>query len=261
MESLRKPFFIAALILIALTILAEVGTLGILRGNGEPGSLDSVLPPDGELAATLDELDEEQRAELDVLAAQGKPPGMAIPYMALLDGLLLFTIALMSVGMLVRERIHSRIQGAATLLFSLLIIIAAIGLILVAVATLLMMIALLLAVPFGTLVYLVRYGFFNRGGASVALGLLMSLKLGFAICLALAQQRFLENKGLVLLILTSFVANVIVSFLHGIVPRFLVSITDGVGAIVVAVLAALWAIFLLVGSIGSVVKALRFDRV
>jgi hypothetical protein len=186
---------------------------------------------------------------------------MAIPYMALLDGLLLFTIALMSVGMLVRERIHSRIQGAATLLFSLLIIIAAIGLILVAVATLLMMIALLLAVPFGTLVYLVRYGFFNRGGASVALGLLMSLKLGFAICLALAQQRFLENKGLVLLILTSFVANVIVSFLHGIVPRFLVSITDGVGAIVVAVLAALWAIFLLVGSIGSVVKALRFDRV
>jgi hypothetical protein len=261
MEGLRKPFFIAALVLIAIVVLLEMGSLGVLEGTGDPGSLASVVPPGGELADALDELDDEQWAELNSLAVQDKPPGMAIPYMALLDGLLLFTVSLMGVGMLVRERIHGRIQGAATLIFSLLIVLAAIGLILLAIITLLAMIALLLAVPFGTLAYLALYGFFNRTGAGAALALLMGLKLGFAICLVLAHQRFLQNKGLVLLILTSFLANVVIGFLHGIVPLFLVSITDSVGAIVVGILAALWAIFLLVSSLGSVLKALRFDRV
>ena len=39
-----------------------------------------------------------------------------------------------------------------------------------------------------------------------ALSLLMTLKLVFAVCLVLAHQRFLQNKGLVLIIITSFVA-------------------------------------------------------
>jgi hypothetical protein len=101
------------------------------------------------------------------------------------------------------------------------------------------------------LIYLAVYGFFNRGGAGITLGLLMTLKIAFGVCLVLAQQRFLQNRGLVLMVLTSFAATAIISFLHGLVPGFLVSITDAIGAIIVAIPAVIWAIFLLFGSLGS----------
>ena len=56
-----------------------------------------------------------------------------------------------------------------------------------------LLISLLLAVPFGTIVYLAIYGFFNRGGASATLSLLMLLKIVFAVCLVVAEQRFLQK--------------------------------------------------------------------
>ena len=56
--------------------------------------------------------------------------------------------------------------------------------------------------------------------------------------------------------LTSLLANVIVSFLHGLVPSVLVSITDAIAAIIVAILALIWAIVLLVFSVVSIVKAI-----
>jgi hypothetical protein len=105
-----------------------------------------------------------------------------------------------------------------------------------------------------------KYAAFAKTPAAVTLSLIMSLKLGFAVFLVLAHQRFLENKGLVLIILTSFLANIILSFLHGIVPRFLVSITDDIGAIIIALLAAIWALFYLIGSIPAIIKALRVDK-
>ncbi len=259
MENLRKPFFVVALILIALIVLMEMGAIGVLRGQQQisKNALGSLIP-DGDLKSALQDLDAD---ELDEILSSDKPPGLAIPYLALIDGTLFFTVALMGVSLLIRERLHARVQGITTLIFSLLLVLAAIAILLAAIVEVLMMIAMLLAVPFGTLAYLAIYGFFNRTAAAAALGLLMMLKLGFAICLVIAQQRFLQNKGLVLIIITSFVGNVIISFLHAIVPRFLVSITDAVAAIIIAVLAILWAIFLLIGSLTSVIKALRFDRV
>jgi hypothetical protein len=79
---------------------------------------------------------------------------------------------------------------------------------------------------FSTIVYLIIFGFFDRTGANVTLSLLMMLKLAFAACLILAHQRFIQNKGLEMIILTSLAANIIVSFLYGLVPAPLVSITD-----------------------------------
>jgi hypothetical protein len=60
--------------------------------------------------------------------------------------------------------------------------------------------------------------------------------------------------------LTSLLANIVVSFLHGLMPMFLVSILDMVAAIVVGVLAAIWAIVKLFGSIPGVLKGIRLDR-
>ena len=60
-----------------------------------------------------------------------------------------------------------------------------------------------------------------------------------------------------LLVLTSLLCNIIISFLHGLVPGFLVSITDGVGAIIVAILAIIWLLFLGIGAIIAIIKALQ----
>ncbi|MFD0578813.1 hypothetical protein [Dactylosporangium darangshiense] len=89
------------------------------------------------------------------------------------------------------------------------------------------------------------------------LSLIMFLKFVFAGALTAAQQRFLQNKGLVLLTLTSLLVTIVVSFLHGIVPGVLVSITDAIAGIVCAIAAIIWAIVLLVGAVVAIVTAAR----
>jgi hypothetical protein len=228
LEDLRKPFLFAALALIAIAVLVEVASAGFL----------GTVPQGGERYASL------------------PTPGSGIPYLALLDGILLFTVVLIVLPLLVPDRIHGRVQGVLTLIFSLVMLIAAIGLVILALVLLTVMVSLLLAVPFGTIAYVALYGDFEVGEAALTLSAVMGLKLAFAICLVLAHQGFLKNKGLVLLALTSLLANVVVSFLHAIVPRLLASITDDIAAIVVGILAAIWALVFLIGSIRAVGRAL-----
>lgn len=257
MDSLRRPPFFLAIALMTLALLIELGT-GITLGSTTPqaGDLASLIPQnDPELLAAFNDLEED--GQLSTLASQDTPPGIGIPYLALIDGIALFTVALMGASLLIPHSLHGRIQGIATLVFSILLLLLALSLALAALGALLLMVSLFLAAPFGTLAYLATFGFFNRGGASVVLSFLMALKLGFAISLVIAQQRFLENRGLVFLLLTSIVATVIVSLLHGLVPGFLVSITDAIAALIAAILAILWAIFLLLGSLGSLPRAVR----
>lgn len=230
-DTLRKPFFIIALVLIALAVLAEMGSGIYMFFLDEGTSADPVATP-----------------------------GWGIPYMAVLDGLVLFTILLIGAPLLITDRVHGRIQGIITLIVGFLTFLGAIAMIITALGLLLMMVSLLMAIPFGTAVYMAKYASFARGPAAITLSLIMALKIGFVILLVMAHQRFLENKGLVLIILTSFLATIILSFLHGIVPRFLVSITDDIGAIIIAILAAIWALFYLIGAIPAVIKAMRVDK-
>lgn len=250
METLRKPFFIAAIVLILLTVFVEIGAgLGF---RAKTANLSSAMQQVPVMKNYRDQIDFSSVAKLQ----QRRPPGVGIPFLAFLDGLILYSVWLMGAQYFLGERVQGRIQGIVSLAVSLLVLAAAIALIFLTLAKVLLMVGLFVAVPFGTLAYLASWGFFNTGGANAALGLLVALKLGFAVCLVLAHQRFLQNKGLVLLVLTSLLANLIVSFLHALVPIILVSITDGIAGIIVLVLAAIWAIFLLVGSIISVVKAI-----
>src|SRR5205809_670405 len=94
-----------------------------------------------------------------------------------------------------------------------LVVLVAFVMLLVAFVELLVMVTLFLAVPFGTIAYLVLWGFFPVGDAAALLGLLLFLKLVFAALLILAQPRFLQNKGLVLLLVTTLLCNVILAFL------------------------------------------------
>ena len=253
MDRLRTPLLILALVLIFIVVLIETGTAlpGVL-----PNNRDSVQLPAKMVADTHSSSD-----QLALLRKQERPPGLGVPYLALLDSIVLFTVVLIGTALLLPERLQGRIQGIATLIFSILLILIAILLIFIALGLLILMIALLLSYPFGTITYLIIYGSFNRPGADIALGLILLLKFGFAVSLLVAQQRFLQNKGLVLLILTSLLCNVIVSFLLGLVPGFLVSITDAIAAIIVGIVAIIWGIVLLIGSIISIIKILRLDRV
>lgn len=261
LDALRKPFFVAALVLLTLAVLVEIGSLALTDrlqiGDGELGDMLAAVPlPEGSPVKT--EGSPVKTEDLRQLRADNPPPpGQGVAALALIDGLVLFTVLLMAAALVVPERVQARAQGLVTFVVTLTILVSGLVLFLRLIVELAVMLGLLLSIPFGTLIYLVIYGSFDRGAAAVALGLVMSLKLGFSVCLILAHQRYLELKGLVLIILTSLVATVAVSFLHGLVPGFLVSVTDAVAGIVASVLALVWAVVMLAFSIPSIVKAAR----
>ena len=226
LDQLRKPLFIIALVLIGLAVLVELASTAILGDNRVQSAVDAPTP------------------------------GFGIPYLALIDGLVLFSVLLIALSLLLRERLQGRIQGIITLIVSILVALYSIFKIIIAFLFLLLTVTLLLSVPFGTIAYFALYADFDTGGARIALSLLMTLKLCFAGCLVFAHQRFLQNKGLVLIIVTSLVGNLIVTFLHSLVPGFLVTITDALAAIILGILALIWAIVFLIGSIISIIKAI-----
>lgn len=262
LDRLRTPLFVLSLLAVTLALGAEAGSrfLPIGAGSASASALWELRREATRQLQQEEDIQPDDRQELiDAMLAQAKspdkPPGLGVPSLGLLDLLLLYSLVLMGLGLVVPERIHGRLQGIASLIVSILLLIGAIVLILVTLVKVLVMIALFLAAPFGTIAYLGVYGSFNRAGAAAVLSASMFFKVAAAVLLVLAHQRFLQNKGLVLLVLTSMVGNIIVSFLHGLVPIVLVSITDAVAAIVIGIFAAIWAVVLLVGSIISIVKA------
>lgn len=228
LDELRRPFLIAALVLILLVILVE-GSSGLWQNFGS--------------ATTA--------------ALGAKTPGYGITYLAFLDSLVFYITLLIGLAMLIPERLQGRVQGCATAIVSFLGCLGTIFAIITCLIMLIIMVSLLLAPIFGTIAYLAIYGHFDRSGAAVTLSLIMALKLGFVVCLVLAHQRFLQNKGLVLIVLTSLLANLIIAFLHNFVPIPLVSITDAIGAIVVGILAVIWAIIMFVFALISIIKAIH----
>lgn len=228
LDSMRKPFLLVALVAIFLAVLVELGSIAVLGLTPSP-------------TAT---------------ALGVSPTGKAIPAMAFLDGLVFYATLIITIALLIPERVQSKIQGIITLVFSILLILGCIVVVFVDIGLLILMVSLLLSIPFGTIAYFAMWATFDTNGAHIALSLLMTLKIIFAACLVLAQQRFLQNKGLVLIIITSLVANLIIAFLQGLVPGFLVSITDDIAAIIVCILAIIWAVVYLIGGIVSVVKVI-----
>ncbi len=266
MDELRRPFLIAAVVLIAIAVLLEIGAASVLkRSPVDPADLGRIVIQEADRCPRLgpepcedDDFDdddaEDALPELEELSRENRPPGRAIPYLALLDGILLYAVGMMALSLIAPERLQGRIQGVLGLIFSIVLIVVTIVLIVIAFVLLLVMIALLTSPPFGTIAYFAVFAFFNRTGATVVLSLIMMLKIGFVICLVLANQRFLQNKSIVLLTITSLIANIIIAFLHGFVPLFLVSITDSIAALIVAILALIWAIVMLIFSIVALVK-------
>jgi hypothetical protein len=261
-DKLRMPLFLIALVLIVAVVLVEAGSSHFLTSAGPNPSavpdaaFDQLFRDNPDQAAAIRE---DFRRPFQAQTAEA-PPGTAIPYLVMLDGLLLFGVLIMAGSFVLSDRVQGRLQGIVTLIVSILILILAFFRIFKTLIELMIMVSLFVSVPFGTIAYLAIWGDFDRSTAMGLLSLLMLLKLLFVGFLVFAHQRFLQNKGLVLLIITSLVANLIVAFLIALVPTILDSITDAIGGIIVAVLALIWAIFFLIGSIISVIKAIRLDR-
>ena len=241
---LRTPFFVIALLMMVVVLFLELGSGFFLGGDGA--------------GAELRQAAEERDVEIDGSTADiDEPPGRALGYLALVDGVLLYTVLLIGASLVLPERFHARAQGVATLIVSIVLIIVAFILAIIAFIELLVMVALFFAFPFGTIAYLAVWGFFPRSEAAAVLSLLMFLKLAFCVFLVLAQQRFLQQKGIIALVLTTLLCYLIVGFLHGLVPIVLVSIVDTLSALVIAIIAIIWGILLLIGSIPSIVSTIR----
>lgn len=264
MDELRRPLLVIALVLMAIVVILEIGAFIGLDPGRDAGRGAEVLEVPGLTELLVQSGIDPAGVDPDQIQATAdanpEPPGLAIPTQALVDGLLLFTVVLMSLPLLFPERVTGRAQGIATLIVAVVVILVGILVVVAAVAKLVLMVTLFLAPPFGTIAYFALFGFFPKGTALAVLSTLMALKLAFCVVLFLAQQRFAQNKGLVLLVLTALATNVVITFLHGIVPSVLVSITDAIAAIVVGVIAVVWAVVMLIGAIIAVVRAARVDR-
>jgi hypothetical protein len=246
---LRRPLLLVALAMIVLGLLVELASPWV---SGRAGVAADTLR-----TTALADL---PGADSGSVQSAQEPPGRGITAMALLDGALAFRIALMVLALFVPPRLLGRVQGVATFLFSLLLLLAGIASLLFLLVELGVMVGLFLAPPFGTLAYLGIWGFFPRTDAAVLLGLLLFLKLAMVVFLVLAQPAFLKIKSLVAFVATSLLANLVLAFLHGLVPNPVTSIADEIGAIVVVVLGLIWLLLMLVGSVWGIVKALRVDR-
>lgn len=247
MDGLRKPFFIAAIILAAIVVFAELG-LSFFVVNA------AVVPPGPGAAQDLGIPAGVQA----VNATNGSdPPGSGIASLALVDGLVLFTVGMLGLSLVVPLRLYGRVQGIATLVVSVLWIIMCFMLLVVGLIQLFLMIGLLVAVPFGTFVYLAIWGSFPVGAAAVVLGAVLFLKIGFGVLLILAQPRFLRVKGLVILVLLSVVLQLVLGFIHGFLPGVVVSIGDQFWALITGVVALVWALIMLIGSIPAIINAAK----
>lgn len=261
-RTFRTPFFVIALLLMLVIVLIE-------RSQVDPAWVNRLLTgflqqrQNVQVDAFFDLFPPKQKVQLDKLLAEKADEareklnedieGFGIPMLQYVDGVLLFSLALIGLGLVLPAVVQVKIQGCLTLIFAIVLLLTALVLIFLVIAKLIVMVSLLLSFPFGTIAYFFIFANFPRGASVALLGFLFSLKILVGILLLLAHQRFIENLGLVLMVLTSLVANIIVSLLHTIVPGFLVSITDAIAGIVVLILAIIWAIILIIGAIISII--------
>jgi hypothetical protein len=228
MDEIRRPLVIAAAILIVIAFAIELGSRLWVGG--------AALAPDS------------------------PRPGLGIPSLAALDALLAMSLAIVASGALgVSPQLLARGSGCVVTIVSFLTLLASLIMVFVAFALVMLMVGLLLAVPFGTAVYMAVFGSFPKGSAAITLALLMTLKLVAALLLFLGNQNIIKSKSTILMFATSILLTFLISFLHGLMPGFLVSITDGVGAIIAYIAAIIWAIIYLVGGIMSVVTNIKIS--
>lgn len=225
MDQLRVPFLALAAFFLLLAFLVEIAAGDLL-----------VKLTSGELT-------------------EMPTPGVAIRYLAILDGLLLYNMLWEGVQIIVPRGVSGRLQGPINLVVAALVLLFVLGLALTVFTLLTLMAALLLSVPFGTIAYMGAWGDFAEKEAAITLGLAMVLKLMFCLFLVLAHQRYLQIKSLVFLVCLSLGMTWLIGFVHAFLPGFLVSIGDAAVALGIAVIGAILFLLLVLTSVVATFKA------
>ncbi len=259
MDHLRKPLLFAALVVTALVLLLCLGS-GLLAKTAPFADRVSGALDDPSVSKTLADNDIDRgdaQDQLDNISGETDPPGLGIKYLALPAGLLLVVMVQISLPMLIGHRATGTIQGVISIVAGLVGLIVGIIIAIIAFVMLLLRVSLFLAVPFGTMAYLAIYGFFPVGKAATILTLVMIGLIVTTVLLVLAQQRFLQNKSLVLLIATCLLLAFVTMFLQGFVPGILANITDALAALITAIVGIIWALVMLIGGIVAAIRAVQ----
>ena len=142
MNLVRKPFIVAALILFATAFAIEAGSRLWVE------------------------------AKVNGVTPENAPrPGLGIPSLAALDVLVLLSLVVLTLVVIgVPARIVGRIQGIAAVIISFFGLLSSLVMLMVTIGALMLMVGLLVAVPFGTAVYVALVGDFSRSPAALTLG-------------------------------------------------------------------------------------------
>lgn len=191
------------------------------------------------------------------VAGADSAPGLGIRMLGLIDLALGWTLALMAVEIIRPVGPLAKLQGFVTLVLSIFGILAGLLLIFATLSLLTLMVSLLLAFPFGTAVYMAAWGTFPAGTAQAVLALLMTFKLTGIALFMVATPALLKNKGLLLLLGLSVGLTFLTGLLIGFVPGVVAAIADVVGALISAISGTIWMVVLLIGAVGSILRAIR----
>jgi len=258
-DRLRKPLLFVALVVTAIVVSMCLGS-GLVAKTAPFSTRAANALNDPTISKKLDEAGVDRgdaQDQLNSMSAPTDPPGFGIKYLALPAGLLLVVMIQISLPMLIGDRVTGMVQGVISIVTGIVGIILGIVMAILAFVALMLRIALFLAVPFGTMAYLAIYGFFPVGSAAALVTAIMIFLLAVGVLLVLAQQRFLQNRSLVLLLGTCLLLAFVTMFLQGIVPGILTSITDALAGLITAIVGIIWALVMLIGGIVAAVRAVQ----
>lgn len=194
----------------------------------------------------------------ELAGSELRRPGIGIRMSGLVSILLAFSLVLMALDPIpLWQKIAPRLLGIVTLIVMVIGIILTVIAVLAAIQLLLLMVSLLLATPFGTIAYLALWGDFDTDASRKVLALVMLLQVAGAILVLVVNPSLLKNVFLLLLFASALGITFLLGFLHALPPSFLVSIADAIGGIVAGILAAIWMIVFILGSLAAILRAVR----
>lgn len=176
-------------------------------------------------------------------------PGYALEADGLFLWVVLFSILVSLIGMVAATASVIRGGMVASAVSSVIVIILSVALIVMAIIELTIMIGLLMALPFGPLIYLGIYGNFPKGVLMLVAGVGLLCKAGAALLVFMGGPQLARMKSSVLMFVTAVGTFFIMELVFGIVPGPFAGIADGILGIIFAVVAIVWAVVVLSGAI------------
>jgi hypothetical protein len=185
-------------------------------------------------------------------------PGVGIKSLGLINLLMAFVMMLMLLEKVtVWQRLGPKVLGAVTAVLTFIGLLMAVFLIIKTITLFFLMIGLLFSPPFGTIAYFSTWGDFPSRDAKQILSVVMVLQVGGLLAAVLVNPTLLKNIWLVLLGGTAIGLTFLLGLLHGLPPKFVVSITDAIGAIIAGIVSAIWMIIFCFSGIKSAITAIK----